>query len=193
MQLYQRIKLEDLSLVGDPIPKPEEYAGLDQETLNDMSVLGSAYDLGEYGYGYWPVTEEPQTFDPRKKMYGAWAVLNPDNVTKTVTGSRLVIDRPDPQPIQLSKIDFWRLFTNVEKGKYEGLRKQVAELTFAELSLIENIGFLQLAVIFREFDLLNEFIELDNAETIQGLYILQQSGMLTEDRLVQVMAGTPPA
>lgn len=126
----------------------------------------------------------------------------PDDV---VAGSRLIdgewvapepaVTTPaPPAPIQMAIIDFLRLFTQAEMAGFNALRKTVAALAPEDYGDPTKAALVGFEVGLTHYDALRAgLIELDHPETIQWLSLLVPLGVLTEERLAQVLTGQAPA
>lgn len=95
-----------------------------------------------------------------------------------------------PAPLQMAIIDFLRLFTNAELAGFNALRKTVAALAPADYSDPDKAALVGFEVGLTHYDALRAgLIELDHPETIQWLSLLVPLGVLTQERLGQVLAG----
>lgn len=120
-----------------------------------------------------------------------------------VVGSRLIDGEwiePEPQPpapapvIQMAIIDFLRLFRAEELVGFNRLQKDVAALSAADYADPDKAALVGFEVFLTHYQALRAgLIELNHAETIQGLSLLVPLGVLTAERLQQVLAGDPPA
>ncbi len=120
-----------------------------------------------------------------------------------VTGSRLVDGEwtepeaapPPPEAAkQMAIIDFLRLFRAEELVGFNRLQKDVAALATADYADPEKAALVGFEVFLTHYQALRAgLIELNHAETIQGLSLLVPLGVLTEERLQAVLAGDPPA
>lgn len=129
---------------------------------------------------------------------------------EVVIGSQLVdgvwIDpapeAPPPDPVDLGQmaiIDFLRLFHGEELDRFNECEVQCNALTPADYQAAREGDLAKMALVgFKRFltfyyALRAGLIELKHAETIQGLSLLVPLGVLSEERLQQVLAGDPPA
>lgn len=120
-----------------------------------------------------------------------------------VAGSRLVdgewiepeAAQPAPEPAkQMAIIDFLRLFRAEELVGFNRLQKDVAALAAADYADPDKAALVGFEVFLTHYQALRAgLIELNHAETIQGLSLLVPLGVLTAERLQQVLAGDPPA
>lgn len=120
-----------------------------------------------------------------------------------VVGSRLVdgewtepdVAPPAPEPArQMAIIDFLRLFRAEELVGFNRLQKDVAALAAADYADPDKAALVGFEVFLTHYQALRAgLIELNHAETIQGLSLLVPLGVLTEQRLQAVLAGDPPA
>ena len=111
-------------------------------------------------------------------------------------------EEPTPEPtapVRLAIIDLLRLFTTAELAGFNALRKACQALVPADYELAAAgdpvkgalVGF---EVFLTFYDALRSgLIELNHPETIQGLSLLMPLGVLSAERLAQVLAGEPPA
>lgn len=102
---------------------------------------------------------------------------------------------PPPEPAkQMAIIDFLRLFRAEELVGFNRLQKDVAGLGAADYADPEKAALVGFEVFLTHYQALRAgLIELNHAETIQGLSLLVPLGVLTAERLQQVLAGDPPA
>lgn len=99
---------------------------------------------------------------------------------------------PDPEPARVTKADFQRLLTPGERYALNDLRVEIGQQTLVErrsntfplLRAAEDVMF--------AFEQPAEFIELDHADTAQGLALLSYLDILTGPRISQVIANQPP-
>jgi|GEM_PF-1001597 len=128
----------------------------------------------------------------------------PDEV---VAGSRMeegqwiAPDAPPPAPvpvIQMAIIDFLRLFEGEELDGFNALEAQCKALTQVDYDAAREGDQGKMAVVgFKRFltfynALRAGLIELNHAETVQGLSLLVPLGVLTPARLARVLSGKPP-
>lgn len=122
---------------------------------------------------------------------------------EVVTGSRLVdgewtepeaAPRPPEPAKQMAIIDFLRLFRADELVGFNRLQKDVTALSAADYADPDKAALVGFEVFLTHYQALRAgLIELNHAETIQGLSLLVPLGVLTEARLQAVLAGDPPA
>lgn len=106
---------------------------------------------------------------------------------------------PDVVPVQMAVIEFLRLFTSTELAGFNALRKACQALTppdyqaaaGGDQTKADLVGF---EVFLTFYDALRSgLIELNHPETVQGLGLLVPLGVLTAERLGQVLSGERPA
>lgn len=143
--------------------------------------------------------------DPAERFHPQIAAEFTAVVDTVVVGSRLVDGEwvapepvaPAPPPkaaIQMAIIDFLRLFTSAELAGFNALRKTVADLAPADYGDPDKAALVGFEVGLTHYDALRAgLIELDHPETIQWLSLLVPLGVLTEERLGQVLTGQAPA
>lgn len=143
--------------------------------------------------------------DPADAFHPELAVQFTPVPAEVVSGSRLidgvwtapapVEPSPEPaQPIQMAIIDFLRLFTPAELAGFNALRKTVAALAPEDYGDPTKAALVGFEVGLTHYDALRAgLIELDHPETIQWLSLLVPLGVLTEERLAQVLTGQAPA
>lgn len=143
--------------------------------------------------------------DPADRFHPDIAAQFVEVPADVVEGSRLVDDvwiapvpvDPEPAPaapIQMAIIDFLRLFTNGEMAGFNALRKTAAALAPADYGDPTKAALIGFEVGLTHYDALRAgLIELDHPETIQWLSLLVPLGVLTQERLAQVLAGRFPA
>jgi hypothetical protein len=100
---------------------------------------------------------------------------------------------PPAMPMRVSKIQFSRLFTTAELVAQNIKRKQIAALQPADYANPANAGLVGLEIVLQKLDLLTEFVELDHADTIAAIDLLQTLGVLSAERAAAVLAGDAPA
>lgn len=129
---------------------------------------------------------------------------------ETQTFLKLAGSTDPTQPIRkMAKIDFMRLFTVTEMVRYKMLRMQVAALTPADYVAAmsgnaQKMMLVQADVMFDRFDLASE-LEMEHAETIQGVQMMGQAGIFGNpatdpdvtvdtiaERVEQILAGLMP-
>lgn len=105
---------------------------------------------------------------------------------------------PEPYiPIQISRIDFTRLFTGAQQASINALRKACGALTLADYADPSAGLLIQLEIVFQQFDLPAEFIELNHPDTRLGLELLAYAGVFGEDpssalaEVERILAGIP--
>ena len=142
--------------------------------------------------------------DPAERYHPLLAAQFAEVPTDVVEGSRLVNDvwiapepvEPAPEPaapIQMAIIDFLRLFTNTEMAGFNALRKTVAALAPADYGDPDKAALVGFEVGLTHYDALRAgLIELDHPETVQWLSLLVPLGVMTEERLQDVLAGRMP-
>lgn len=123
----------------------------------------------------------------------------PDDV---VAGSRMEdgqwIAPESPPPavapaIQMAIIDFLRLFRAEELVGFNRLQKDVAGLSAADYTDPDKAALVGFEVFLTHYQALRAgLIELNHAETIQGLSLLVPLGVLAPARLARVLSGQPP-
>ena len=122
-------------------------------------------------------------------------------LTDGVWSAPPVAQAPEPvrAPVQMAVIDFLRLFTTEELAGFNALRKacqalapaDYREATEGDQGKAALVGF---EVFLTFYDALRAgLIELNHPETIQGLSLLVPLGVLTPERLAEVLAGERPA
>lgn len=91
-------------------------------------------------------------------------------------------------PNKVEKIDFMRLFTMDERVRYNALRKQIQAMTAADYANTDPMTqlFIALDIVFESFDLA-AMVELDHAETIQGMGLLAAGGVFGSDTQHQLL------
>ena len=151
------------------------------------------------------VAVDVTTADPAERYHPLLAVEFVEVPADVAVGSRLVDGvwiapvpvEPEPEPpapIQMAIIDFLRLFTQAELAGFNALRKAVAALAPADYGDPTKAALVGFEVGLTHYDALRAgLIELDHPETIQWLSLLVPLGVLTEERLAQVLAGQAPA
>lgn len=92
------------------------------------------------------------------------------------------------EPVRVSKADFQRLLTPTERYSLNALRKQIATLTPADYPDPANALLVAAEDVMFAFEQPLEFIELDHPETYQGLMLLSYLGILTADRVAEIVA-----
>lgn len=139
--------------------------------------------------------------DPAGRFHPSLAAEFTAVPIEVVEGSRLddgawtapapVEPSPEPaQPIQMAIIDFLRLFTPAELAGFNALRKTVAALAPADYGDPDKAALVGFEVGLTHYDALRAgLIELDHPETIQWLSLLVPLGVLTQERLAQVLTG----
>lgn len=116
--------------------------------------------------------------------------------SQLIDGDWIAPDAPPPlEPAkQMAIIDFLRLFRADELVGFNRLQKDVAALTPADYTDPDKAALVGFEVFLTHYQALRAgLIELNHAETIQGLSLLVPLGVLTEERLQAVLAGDPPA
>lgn len=97
-------------------------------------------------------------------------------------------------PVRVTKMDFSRLFTLSERAAQQAARKHIASMTPTEYASLENLGYVYLDVMFQNFDLPTEYIELNHPDTIYAIEtVMVNAGLLTAERAAQIIANQPPA
>lgn len=148
--------------------------------------------------------------DPADRFHPDLAGQFVEVPAEVVEGSRLVDGvwiapdsvEPAPEPVDLGQmaiIDFLRLFEGEELDRFNEREVQCNALTPADYqaaregdqAIMALVGFKRFLTFY--YALRAGLIELRHAETIQGLSLLVPLGVLTEERLGQVLAGQPPA
>jgi hypothetical protein len=118
-----------------------------------------------------------------------------------IDGDWIAPDAPPPVPepmIQMAIIDFLRLFEGPELDGFNALEAQCNGLAQADYDAAREGDQAKMALVgFKRFltfynALRAGLIELNHAETIQGLSILVPLGVLTPARLARVLSGRPP-
>lgn len=102
-------------------------------------------------------------------------------------------------PNKIEKIDFMRLFSMEERVRYNALRKIIGGMTASDYEATDPMSqlFIALDIVFDAFDLA-ALVELDHAETIQGLHMLAAGGVFGPDpahqtlRISQVLSAQLP-
>ena len=148
--------------------------------------------------------------DPAERFHPIVAAEFVEVPAEVVEGSRLVggawvaPDPVDPAPApadlgQMAIIDFLRLFEGEELDRFNEREAECNALTSADYQAAREgdqakmilVGFKRFLTFYSA--LRAGLIELKHAETIQGLSLLVPLGVLTEERLGQVLAGATPA
>lgn len=101
---------------------------------------------------------------------------------------------PPPAPVQMAIIDFLRLFTQAEMAGFNALRKTVAALAPDDYGDPDKAALVGFEVGLTHYEALRAgLIELDHPETVQWLSLLVPLGVLTAERLGEVLSGVAPA
>lgn len=102
------------------------------------------------------------------------------------------------QPHRVSKIDFYRLFTDPQKTQLNAWRKATSALTVEDYSDPAKGLIIQLEIVFQLFEMPSEFIELDNPDTQLALMLLSYAGVFGNDEevaaaeMARIISGTFP-
>lgn len=87
---------------------------------------------------------------------------------------------PPAEPHRVSRIDFVRLFRVEQQMAVNALRKRVAALQPEDYTSPDHQLLVMLEVVLQQFDLPDEFIELDHSDTATGLGLLAIAGVFGE-------------
>lgn len=156
------------------------------------------------------VAVEIYSGDPNTRFHPDLAASFTPVAGTVVVGSRFqngvwigpeAVEPPEPVrvPVQLAIIDFLRLFTTTELAGFNAVKKACAALAPADYVAAAGgdqakaalVGF---EVFLTFYDALRAgLIELNHPETIQGLGLLVPLGVLSADRLAEVLAGETPS
>lgn len=106
---------------------------------------------------------------------------------------------PIEGPRRVHKVDFMRLFTLDERVRFNAFKKQVAALAPEDYMSADPVKQLLVAleVLFEQLESV-ELVELDHAETIQGINMIAVAGIFGSDpavqavRIAQVLSGQLP-
>jgi hypothetical protein len=98
---------------------------------------------------------------------------------------------PPPEPVRVSKIDFFRLFTQAENAAFNRKRKETQLLAPADYADPTKALIVAFEVFLNLFDA-TDTIELNNEDTVNGVNLLAALGIIAPTRVVQVLAGTKP-
>lgn len=138
----------------------------------------------------WIVAERPHDTTGHVKWFsGQWIVVDDYLDIQYVKRER---------PVQISRIDFSRLFTGLQQARINALRKAVADLTVSDYSDPSKGLLIQLEIVFQQFDLPLEYIELNHEDTRLGLELLGYAGIfgedpvLTEQEINRIIKGDTP-
>ena len=107
------------------------------------------------------------------------------------------VDDPEPEPappaLRISKIAFSRLFTVTELVRQAALRKEIGALTPADYGNPDNADLIGMEIAFQRLDLLAEFVELDNADTVAAVTLMDGMDLLDgPTRAARILSGLPP-
>lgn len=117
-----------------------------------------------------------------RRVAGEWVAPDPDPETSAPAA-----------PVQLALIDFLRLFAPAELAAFNALRKVVAALDPADYGDPAKAALVGFEVGLTHYDALRAgLIELDHPQTVQWLSLLVPLGVLTSERLAQVLVGEAP-
>ena len=121
--------------------------------------------------------------------------MSDHNATPSDVVYEAIIAEPGVQPsFQMALIDFLRLFTPAELASFNALRKVVAALAPEDYGDPTKAALVGFEVGLTHYDALRAgLIELDHPQTVQWLGLLVPLGVLTEERLAQVLTGQAPA
>jgi hypothetical protein len=110
----------------------------------------------------------------------------------------LIATVPTVGPHRVNKVDFMRLFTLPERIRFNAFKKQVMGLTPTDYVSTEPSKQLLVAleVLFEQLDAVS-IIELNHAETVEGIGLLAMSGILGDSetaatRMSEILAGQLP-
>lgn len=137
----------------------------------------------------WIIAPPPEGEGDFKWFAGQWFEIEGFDATPRTA---------QPKPIQISRIDFARLFTGVQQAKINALRKICTALTLEDYSDPTKGLFIQLEIVFQQFDMPLEFIELNHDDTRLGLELLAYAGVFGEDTTLadteveRIIQGNPP-
>ncbi|MCM8738276.1 DUF4376 domain-containing protein [Azospirillum sp. A1-3] len=94
--LYCKIDLARLAIVGAPGPLPSELRGtLSDADLADLSWTDET--LGLHGYGFWPVERAAATYDPATQRLSGEVSRLPDADRRVVVETPLVVELTDEE------------------------------------------------------------------------------------------------
>lgn len=101
--------------------------------------------------------------------------------------------------LRTTKIDFMRLLTLSQRVTMLAIRADVRAMTLADYADPAKAGLVGAALMFEQFDLASEFVELGHPETIYGVSVLMVgAGIFGPDLAVaaaeaaRVLSNTPP-
>lgn len=90
--MHYAVRLSDLSVIGPAGPLPPELSGLDQSSLDDLSVALAPCPAQWEGIGFWPACSETVSFDPMTQRMSGQVTETPDPMGKVVNVRPLVVD-----------------------------------------------------------------------------------------------------
>jgi hypothetical protein len=90
-------------------------------------------------------------------------------------------------PVRITKADFQRLLTPTERYALNALRKKVAALPPTQYADPANGLLLAAEDVLFAFEQPAEFIELNHPDTFQGLMLLSYLGVITPQRVAEIV------
>jgi hypothetical protein len=126
-------------------------------------------------YPYHPSTFEPWTLETAEEFL-AQVQLPPAAEQVAII-----------EPVRVSKARFGDLFTTAEHRAMNLIRWQITQLTLDDRVNAAN-PLPDVEVLFQKFDLPAEFIELDNALTVQGISVLGMLGIFGGNAVTRIEA-----
>lgn len=97
-----------------------------------------------------------------------------------------------PPPLRVTKADFTRRFTHQERIRLNGLRREIAALPAEAYQIEDNNPYTLLLAaedVMFAFEQPAEFIELNHPDTFQGLMLLSYVGILSPERVLEIISG----
>lgn len=91
------------------------------------------------------------------------------------------------QPIRVTKADFQRRLLPAERYAVNALRREIAGLAPADYADPQHQLLVAAEDVLQAFDLPAEFIELDHPDTFAGLSLFAFLGVLTTERVTEIL------
>ena len=175
-----KVQLEPLAILSGPEALPPELAGLDRASLADLSAALDPCPDQWAGVGYWPATRAAAPdFDPQTHRLSGAVSTTADSETSTVVET----------PIAAELTNEMRREAVRAAGELTPLQFQL-RLTQAERIAIRASTDPEI-VDYRELAALAQSINLLDPMTAAGLQLLVVEGILTADRVPEILGFDP--